>query len=128
MIRLARLLTEQYQETLPSRIAVWNLTTKCNLSCKHCYIDAGAKKDNELKKDEAFNVIQELASLGFRVILFSGGEPLLYQDLFELNAYAKTCGIRTCLSSNGSLITEALAKKIKNAELISANLCLNSSV
>lgn len=116
MIRLTRLLTGAFSEKLPHKIAVWNLTTACNLSCKHCYIDARTKGEDELKRDEAFSVIKELASLDFKVILFSGGEPLLYPDLFELNSYAKACGIKTCLSSNGSLITESLAIKIKDAD------------
>ncbi|MEW6104284.1 MAG: radical SAM protein, partial [bacterium] len=114
MIRFTRLLTDSFQEVLPSKIAVWNLTRKCNLSCKHCYIDAGENKKDELSKDEAFNVIDELASLDFKVLLFSGGEPLFYEYLFELNAYAKTYRMKTCLSSNGSLITDDIAIKIKD--------------
>jgi len=114
MIRLTRLLTASSHQTLPSKIAVWNLTKRCNLSCRHCYIDAKDGSQNEIKKDEAFNIIRQLASLDFNVILFSGGEPLLYDGLFELNAYAKTLGIKTCLSSNGTLITDSLAIKIKD--------------
>lgn len=100
---------------LPHKIVVWNLTKRCNLFCKHCYIDAGDKKEDELKKDEAFSVIEELSSLDFKVILFSGGEPLFYPYLFELNERCKAYGIKTCLSSNGSLITEEIAIKIKDA-------------
>ncbi|MEW6481608.1 MAG: radical SAM protein [bacterium] len=114
MIRATRLLTGSFLAILPSKISVWNLTRKCNLSCKHCYIDAGENKGDELSKEEAFYVIDELASLDFKVLLFSGGEPLLYNYLFELNTYAKNKGIKTCLSSNGSLITEEIAIKIKD--------------
>lgn len=114
MIRLTRLLSGDVSKRLPHKIAVLNLTTECNLFCKHCYIDGGRRKE-ELKKDEAFRVIKELASLDFKLVLFSGGEPLLYPHLFPLNALCKDYGIKTCLSSNGSLC-EDFGWKIKGGD------------
>ncbi len=96
-------------------IVVWNLTKKCNLTCQHCYIDASSDYTDELTTKEAMDLIDQIAFAGVRVILFSGGEPLLRKDLFELNAYVKARGLRTCLSSNGCLINPVIGQRIKEA-------------
>jgi radical SAM protein with 4Fe4S-binding SPASM domain len=95
-------------------IVVWNCIRRCNLSCIHCY-SSSANKDyeGELSTAEAKKMIGELAEFKVPVLLFSGGEPLLRQDLFELNDYARNLGIRTVISTNGTLITPAMAQKIK---------------
>lgn len=96
-------------------IVVWNTTKSCNLSCVHCYFDAKAKKDNgELTTEEAKAMIDDMASFGSPVLLFSGGEPFMRTDLFELGRYALSKGLRTVISTNGTLITEDTAKKIKD--------------
>ncbi len=97
-------------------IVVWNSTKSCNLRCVHCYFDAHAKKDEgELTTDEARAMIDDLAAFGAPVLLFSGGEPFMRADLFELGKYARSKGLRTVISTNGTLITEEMAEKIKDA-------------
>jgi radical SAM protein with 4Fe4S-binding SPASM domain len=107
-------------ETVPKQaserrpVVVWNITKACNLKCIHCYNDSGpAPADNELSTAEAKNVLKDLAHFGTPVILFSGGEPLLRRDIFELLQFAHQLGLRTVLSTNGTLINADIAKKIK---------------
>ncbi|MEW6607335.1 MAG: radical SAM protein [bacterium] len=96
-------------------IVVWNMTRQCNLSCRHCYISAHDKKSmTELTTDEAKRFIYDLASLNVPVLLFSGGEPLLRKDIFELGEFAANLGIRPVISSNGTLISSSIALSIKN--------------
>lgn len=98
------------------QVVVWNITSRCNLRCQHCYFEATGKIDpNELKSKEARDFIEDLAEFKVPVLLFSGGEPLLRKDIFELAKFAKDRGIKPVLSTNGSLITEEVAKKIKQA-------------
>ena len=95
-------------------IVVWNSTKACNLRCIHCYYTAHAKPDpDELTTAEAKAMIDDLAVFGVPVLLFSGGEPLLRDDLFELGAYAVQQGLRTVISTNGTLITDERAARIK---------------
>jgi radical SAM protein with 4Fe4S-binding SPASM domain len=97
-------------------ICVWNSTKACNLRCMHCYYTAHAQPDpDELTTPEAKAMIDDLAAFGVPVLLFSGGEPLLREDLFELGAYAVERGLRTVISTNGTLITGAAAARIKEA-------------
>jgi len=95
-------------------IVVWNITRACNLKCIHCYNDSGpAPAENELSTTEAKNVLKDLTQFGVPVVLFSGGEPLMRKDIFELLRFAGELGLRTVLSTNGTLITADIAKKIK---------------
>lgn len=96
-------------------LVFWNITNQCNLSCSHCYINAGpdAKKEEELSLDEAKAFLDDLAEMGIPLLMFSGGEPLIRKDIWELAAYAQSRGLKTALSSNGTLITKRVAEKIK---------------
>lgn len=94
-------------------IVVWNMTGRCNLLCRHCYINAEDRVfEGELSTEEAKRFIDDLAEMKVPVLLFSGGEPLVRPDLFELAEYAKEKGLRPVLSTNGTLITPDIAKRI----------------
>jgi radical SAM protein with 4Fe4S-binding SPASM domain len=95
-------------------IIVWNITKACNLKCIHCYNDSGAgPAENELSTAEAKTVLKDLAQFRVPVVLFSGGEPLMRAGIFELLQFASELGLRTVLSTNGTLITADTAKQIK---------------
>ena len=97
-------------------IVVWNVTRKCNLRCRHCYIDASLEADTgELTTAQAKAMIDDLASFGVPALLFSGGEPFLRKDLFSLGRYAVSRGLRTVISTNGTLISQDTAKEISQA-------------
>ena len=96
-------------------VVVWNSTKTCNLKCRHCYMNSDAKKYfGELSTEEAKKFIDDLAEFKVPVLLFSGGEPLMRQDFFELAEYAAKKNVRPTLSTNGTLITRSVAEKIKN--------------
>ncbi|MCL4459963.1 MAG: radical SAM protein [Chloroflexi bacterium] len=97
-------------------VVVWNATRRCNLHCIHCYADSHERDyPGELSTAEAEAFIRGLSEFGVPVLLFSGGEPLLRQDLFELGALASALGIRAVISTNGTLITKEVARQIKDA-------------
>ncbi len=95
-------------------VVVWNSTKTCNLKCRHCYMNSDAQKyEGELTTEEAKRFIDDLAEFNVPVLLFSGGEPLMRKDFFELAEYAASKGIRPTLSTNGTLITREVAERIK---------------
>jgi radical SAM protein with 4Fe4S-binding SPASM domain len=95
-------------------VVVWNSTQRCNLHCIHCYSNSENKiYPNELTTVQAKDMIDDLATFGAPVLLFSGGEPLLRYDLFEVAQLATQKGIRAVLSTNGTLITKAVAERLK---------------
>jgi radical SAM protein with 4Fe4S-binding SPASM domain len=97
-------------------IVVWNCTQTCNLHCGHCYADSKDHKyDGELTTEEGLKLIGQIADFGAPTLLFSGGEPLLRPDLFELANAARDAGLRTVLSTNGTLIDDEKAARIAEA-------------
>jgi Fe-coproporphyrin III synthase len=99
-------------------IVVWNCIRKCNLACMHCYSNsANQDYEGELTTEEAKKMILDLEEFKVPVLLFSGGEPLLRKDLFELNDFAHCHHLRTVISTNGTLITPELARKIKDSNI-----------
>jgi len=97
-------------------LVVWNMTQRCNLRCVHCYNASGkVETEGELSTTEAEAFIDDLARMEIPVLLFSGGEPLLRPDIFHLGAQAAAHGLRPVLSTNGALITAAVAKGLAEA-------------
>lgn len=95
-------------------VVVWNISRTCNLRCVHCYTDSEAKKyEGELTTAEGKKLIDGLADYEIPALLFSGGEPLMRDDLFELAEYAAGRGIRPTLSTNGTLIDAGTARRFR---------------
>ncbi|SDN10635.1 pseudo-rSAM protein/SPASM domain protein [Halogranum gelatinilyticum] len=99
-------------------VVVWNLTKQCNLYCDHCYAAADTETaTGELSTEEGKRLLNDLADYGIPVVLFSGGEPLVRDDLAELVGYAADRGIRPVLSTNGTLLTEERVERLQRAGL-----------
>lgn len=95
-------------------VVVWNVTRTCNLSCIHCYSDSESRSyEGELTTAEAKELIDDLANFNVPVLLFSGGEPLIRDDFFQLVEYASKKNIRSTISTNGTLIDGEMAKDFK---------------
>jgi radical SAM protein with 4Fe4S-binding SPASM domain len=121
MISISRLLCDavepgddlRYGAVPRPPIVVWNCTQRCNLNCIHCYARAQDRSyTGELTTTEGKAFIQDIADFGVPVILFSGGEPTLRQDILELAMWAGDLGVRPVLSTNGTLITAQVADEI----------------
>lgn len=96
-------------------LVVWDITYACNLKCKHCYADAGKNPGNELTTEEAKKVIDQLDRASVPIIAFSGGEPLVRKDIFELTKYARDKGMYVSVATNGTLITKEKAREMKES-------------
>jgi AdoMet-dependent heme synthase len=93
---------------------VWEITSRCNLSCIHCHTHGGDTSENELTTDEGKDLIRQLAEIKeFQMMAYTGGEPLVRSDLFELLAYSKSLGFSNTLATNAVLIDDIIAKKLK---------------
>lgn len=99
-------------------VVVWNLTRACNLNCRHCYASAsGGPAPDELSLDEARRLVDHLVDYKVPVVLFSGGEPLMHPQVFELIERAVKGGRRAVLSSNGLLLDRDKAARLKDLGL-----------
>ncbi|RLI45831.1 radical SAM/SPASM domain-containing protein [Candidatus Bathyarchaeota archaeon] len=108
---------------------VWNITYSCNLKCKHCYEDAGVRRP-ELTTEQAFEVIDilsEIAGFGLPALSFSGGEPLLRRDFFEIAAYASKKIPYLSVATNGTLLTKRNVRKLKDVGIDYVEISLDGA-
>lgn len=107
-------------------VVVWNITRRCNLKCVHCYAHAKDQSfDNELTTEEGKTLIDDLSRFKVPVLLLSGGEPTIRKDLPELAAYAVEKGMRAVISTNGTLITQQMARVLKDIGLSYVGISLD---
>lgn len=107
---------DRFQTAKRMPVVVWNVCQHCNMTCPHCYIVAGkSPSPGDLSHEQALALIDDLAASGVRVLIFSGGEPLLRSDLFELIEHASARGLACQLSTNGVLIDTEVAARLKRS-------------
>ena len=110
-------------------IVSWNVTRKCNLKCSHCYINATKEEfRGELTTQEAKQLMNQLSEVSKPLLVLSGGEPMLREDIYELIRYGADKGFRMGLGSNGTLIDGTVAKRLKHSGLKTVSISLDSSI
>ena len=105
----------RYSSVLPDtlRMVAWETTRSCNLACVHCRASAlSGPYEGELSESRSLQLLDEIAAVGKPVVILTGGEPLLRQDIFRLAAYGDGLGLRMVLATNGTLVTDDTARKM----------------
>ncbi|MDR0373397.1 MAG: radical SAM protein [Nitrososphaerota archaeon] len=128
-LKLAYSPQAQKPERFVPLIMSWNVTRECNLKCGHCYINADEKKlGNELSTQEGKQLMDQIYKVSRPLLVLSGGEPLLRPDILELIEYGSKKGIKMGLGSNGYLIDNIMAKKLKTAGIATVSISLDSHI
>jgi len=109
----------QYYQPPPPIAVLWDITSRCNLKCRHCVVDSGPDRKEQLPLKKCLSLIDEMAGFGVQQLILSGGEPLVRPDFFTIAAYAVKKGLSIQLASNATLITREVAKKIAGLGLYS---------
>lgn len=106
----------------------WEVTSACNLNCLHCHVEQGSSKGDDLTTEEAKKFIDELRKVKeFRTLVYTGGEPLVRPDIFELLEYSYKSGFVNIIATNGTLITDDVASKLKKAGVAAVAVGLDAS-
>ncbi len=107
----------------------WEITRRCNFNCVHCRSssDMEMKDHPDFSTEEGFRIIDDIASYAQPVIVLSGGEPLLRKDVFELAKYGTDKGLRMCIATNGSLITDEICENMNASGIKMVSLSLDGS-
>jgi len=114
--------------TYKPRLIFWEVTKGCNLRCIHCRATATELSSiNDLPNIKALNIIKQISQLSLPIIVLSGGEPLFRSDIFELASYARECGLRVALATNGTLVTKEVAHKIVDAGVRRVSISLDGA-
>lgn len=106
-------------QTPPDHLYI-ELTDRCNLKCRHCYLAASPGGAHTLAAPVVEAALTDFAALGGYSIAFSGGEPLLHPHWAPLTAYARSLGLRTTLVTNGTLLTRQTIAALLEQEVILA--------
>jgi AdoMet-dependent heme synthase len=96
------------------RLVAWEITRRCNLACAHCRASAeDVDYGGELSTEECFALIDQIAAVGKPILILTGGEPLCRPDVFDIGRYAAERGLRVVLGTNGTLLDDDIARKLK---------------
>jgi len=107
---------------------VWEVTLGCNLRCKQCHASGGKPSPGELSTEEGKQLLDEMAKIPqFRMLAFTGGEPLVRQDIFELVEYSRYLGFEVSIATNGTLLTYEWAKRFRKMGVANMAIGLNSA-
>jgi len=110
------------------KVIAWEITRNCPWHCAHCRIEAAAgEPEPEMTTAEARKFLENLASKYRPLVILTGGEPLVREDLWELAALAAEKGLRLALATCGKLLTPELAEKMKTAGIRMVSLSLHGS-
>ena len=110
----------------------WNTTYRCNLRCSHCYLDTNAltnQSASELSTQEGYRLIDQMSELNPNLLLIlTGGEPLLRKDIYDLSSYASQKGMMVVLGTNGNMIDDDIARKLKECGVTGIGISLDSII
>jgi radical SAM protein with 4Fe4S-binding SPASM domain len=107
---------------------VWEVTAACNLRCIHCHAVSGLPDPDELTTDEGKKLIDEIASVSdFRTLIYTGGEPLVRPDIFELLKHSQKAGLANIIATNGTLIDEEMAFKLRDHGVVCNAISLDAA-
>ncbi|MBI4838354.1 MAG: radical SAM protein [Nitrospirae bacterium] len=107
----------------------WEITRRCNLKCVHCRSSSEmvVSQHPDFSTEEAYRIIDDISSYAKPVVVLSGGEPLMRSDVFDIAKYGTEKGLRMCLATNGTLVTEAVCGNIKASGIRMVSLSLDGS-
>jgi len=110
------------------RLLFWETTAGCNLRCIHCRASARpGRLPDELTTKEALELVDQIASFSSPILVLSGGEPLFRNDIFEIATYASHKGLRVALATNGTLVTQGKAGRLKKAGIGRTSVSLDGA-
>jgi MoaA/NifB/PqqE/SkfB family radical SAM enzyme len=105
----------------------WEISLRCNLRCVHCLSDSGEASDDELNHKESLDLIDQLTAMKVFQVNIGGGEPFIRKDFLDLLFYSHKKGLVTCVSTNGTMVDHALAKRLSALKLLYLQVSLDGA-
>ncbi len=110
------------------RIVAWETTRRCDLACRHCRAAAGSTpSENELSTPEGLRLIEALAALPAKLLILTGGEPMLREDVHELARAAADSGIRVVMAPCGPRLNKQSAVRLKDCGISAVSISLDAA-
>src|SRR5512143_1209457 len=110
------------------RLVAWEVTRRCNLNCVHCRAAAAqGPYPGELTEPKSLEILEQIARMGKPVVILTGGEPLLREDIFDLARFGTERGLRMVMATNGTLLTPEIARKIRSSGIQRVSISLDGA-
>ena len=110
------------------RLVAWEVTRSCNLNCVHCR--AASEKGpypGELDTPKSLEILEEITRVGKPVVILTGGEPLLREDIFDLARRGTELGLRMVMATNGTLITQRVCEEMKDSGIRRVSISIDGA-
>jgi len=116
----------EHPQKYQPRLVAWEVTRSCNLNCVHCRASAeqGPYSD-ELPTEKCLEILDQIAGVGKPIVILTGGEPLMREDVFELARYGTNLGLRMVMATNGTLLTSGTVEKMKSSGIKRVSISLD---
>ncbi len=112
----------------PPRLVAWEVTRRCNLSCRHCRAAANmGPYPGELSTEKCFQIIDEIAAVGSPIVILTGGDPMLRENIFEIARYGADKGLKMVMSPCGTLLSKENARRLKESGIDRISLSVDGS-
>ncbi len=105
----------------------WEITLKCNLACRHCLSGAGKEMPGELDTEQCRSLIRTFAEMKVFQVNIGGGEPFIRPDFLDLLDYAHENQVVTCVSTNGLLVDQDLARRLARLKMLYLQISLDGA-
>ncbi len=110
------------------RLIAWEVTRTCNLSCVHCRAASVDRPyPDELSTEECLQFLDDVASFAKPIIILTGGEPLLRDDIFTIARHGDNLGLRVTMATNGTLLTPELVQKMLDVNIQRVSISLDGA-
>jgi len=110
------------------RLVAWETTRRCNLACVHCRATAEDHTyPNELDTKASFTLLDQIREVGEPIIILTGGEPLMRNDIFDIASYGTSLGLRMVMAPNGTMITRENALRMKETGIKRISISLDGA-
>ncbi|MBC8418020.1 MAG: heme b synthase [Desulfobacteraceae bacterium] len=110
------------------RLVAWELTRRCNLNCVHCR--AGSERGpypGELDTAKCFEILAQISEVGKPIVILTGGEPLLREDIFDLARQGSQLGLRMVMATNGTLLTAEIIERMKGSGIKRVSISIDGA-
>lgn len=112
----------------PPRLIAWEITKRCKMGCLHCRASASAAAyPDELSTRRCKQIIDEISFLGPCVLILSGGDPLLREDIFEIASYATSKKLRVVMAVNPDTLDRQKLMQIKKSGVKRISISLDGA-
>ncbi len=105
--------------------AVWEITLRCDLACRHCGSRAGRSRPDELDTAEALDLVRQMAELGVKEVTIIGGEAYLRDDWLDIVRAIRARGMECTMTTGGRGLGAERARAAKDAGLMSASVSVD---